>query len=177
MDLQIVISSFISFLVFLILHVVVFSRIDHRHVLVWIVRTCMLGAVFPFLLAYIISLFFPIPGIMPFSQFFLVSSFSFILYSLLSIGYILGVFGLMESSLRIKILEQISRAGKRGIHKKELYKVYNRDVIIGKRLKRFIKAGDVIYNNGMYTIRKRFSYFIVHAFIFESIKKIYLNKR
>lgn len=175
MDLQIINSSIASFFLFLILHIIIFSRIDHSFVLVWIVKTCLLSSIFPFLFALLFSIVFPIAEYSQTVHFLIVYTSSFLLYSLLAIGYILGMFGLAESSLRIRILEEIAAAGKRGIQKKELYRVYNRDVIIAKRLKRFITSGDIIYRNGLYTMRKRFSYFIVHAFIFESMKKIYLE--
>lgn len=173
MDLQIIILSIVSFLLFLILHVIIFSRIDQSYVLVWIVKTCILGTISPFLFALLFSIVFPIGGYSHQVHFLIVYTSSFLLYSLLAIGYILGMFGLLESSLRIKILQEIATAGKRGIQKKEIHRVYNRDVIIVKRLKRFIRSGDISYRNGLYTMRKRFTYFVVHAFIFESMKKLY----
>lgn len=173
MDLQIIISSIVSFFLFLILHIIIFSKIDQSNVLVWIVKLCLFGAIFPLLFALFFSIVFPIGQYPQIAHFLIVFSSSFLLYSLLAIGYILGMFGLLESSLRIKILQEIATAGKRGIQKKEIHRVYNRDVIIVKRLKRFIRSGDISYRNGLYTMRKRFTYFVVHAFIFESMKKLY----
>lgn len=177
MDLQIVFSSLLSFVSFFILHVYIFSRIDHSKVLIWIVKTCMIGTIFPLLFALLFSFFFPVFGNSALLQFVIVFIISILLYSLLSIGYILGVFGLLESSLRIRILEKIARAGKEGISKKDINALFANDAIIAKRLKRFIQSGDIIYKNGLYNMKRRFSYFVVHAFIFESMKKIYSSKQ
>jgi len=177
MDLQIVFSSILSFVLFFILHVYIFSRIDHSKVLIWIVKTCMIGTIFPLLFALLFSFYFPVFGSSALLQFVVVYLVSFLLYSLLSIGYVLGMFGLLESSLRIRILEKIASRGKEGISKKDINALYKNDVIIAKRLKRFVRSGDISYKNGLYTMKRRFSYFVVHAFIFESMKKIYLSKK
>ena len=177
MDLQIVISSLLSFMSFFILHVYIFSRIDHSKVLIWIVKTCLIGTIFPLLFALLFSFIFPVFGNSALLQFVVVFLVSLLLYSLLSIGYILGMFGLLESSLRIRILEKIASRGKGWISKKDINALYANDAIIAKRLKRFIRSGNISYKSGLYTMKRQFSYFVIHAFIFESMKKIYLSKQ
>jgi hypothetical protein len=175
MDFRIILSAFCSFLAYLFIHTLIFRVIDQKKVLVWIVNTCLLGGLFPEIFALISAWLFPLPGETFLIQFSAVSLLSFILYGLLAVLYILGPFGLIESSLRLKLLNEIAGAGNRGISRPSLYKLYNRHAIIRKRLDRFVTAKDFKYQNGNYYIRNRFSYFLIQAFLFENMKRIYLS--
>jgi hypothetical protein len=173
MDYQILFISFVSFCFFLVLHTYIFKHIDHKKVLIWIVNSCVLGSIPTFVLSFLFPLFSPIYEYTYVIYVIVVCTVSFLLYSMLAIIYILGFFGLLESSLRIRILEEIARRGDRGMKREELFRIYNRNVIITKRLERFIETKDIDYRNGFYIMRPRFSYFNIHSYIFESIKHLY----
>jgi hypothetical protein len=175
MDQRIILSAICSFIFFLFLHVLIFRRINQKEVLIWIVKTCLIGSIFPVFFSLIVTYLDPINGYSIPLQFAVIFFISFILYSLLAILYILGPFGIIESSLRIRLLEEIAGFGEKGVSKQNLFKVYNKNVIIQKRLNRFLMTKDFTYRNGYYLIKNRFSYFIVQEFLFENMKRIYSN--
>lgn len=173
MDNYILISTSISFFSYLLMHTIIFRLVDKKKVLIWLMNTCLLGGIFPFLISGILTYFFPLTGYSFLWQFFIISCISFILYGFLSVLYILGPFGLIESSLRLKLLEVIAKAGSTGVNESYLLKIYNKRTIIQKRLDRFTTSKDFIYHNGIYRMQNHLSYFIVQTFIFENIKKIF----
>jgi hypothetical protein len=177
MDLEIILSSISSFFLFLVMHTVVFRNVDKKKVLVWITNTCLIGSIFPFIFSVIFALFHPSANYAFGFHFFIVFIFSFIFYGFLAVIYILGPFGLIESSIRFRLLEEIAKRGKDGIDKNKLYKAYNKHVIIQKRLDRFVLSKDIVYRDKCYIFQNRFSYFIIQTFLFENMKKIYMSDK
>jgi|WetSurMetagenome_2_1015567.scaffolds.fasta_scaffold408550_2 hypothetical protein len=175
MDLRIVTTSILSFIFFLLIQTLIFHKIDKKEILVWIVKTCLIGGAFPLVFSIIFAFLFPINDYSFISQLLIVFFASFVLYSFLAVLYILGPFGLIESSLRLKLLSEIANAEEIGLKKQDLYKAYNINAIIQKRLERFVVSKDFIFQNGNYIIKNRFSYFLVHTFLFENMKKLYLS--
>jgi hypothetical protein len=175
MDLNILVTSLLSFIFFLILHTLIFRKVRHDKVLIWIVKTCLIGSIFPLLLSLIISIINPIKIYPLLYQAIIIFVISYILYCLFAVIYILGPFGLIESSLRLKLLSEIFNAGEKGIKYQNLLRAYNKYVIIQKRLDRFVASKDFLYKNNYYTIKNRFSYFIIQNQLFTIIKKLYLN--
>lgn len=89
------------------------------------------------------------------------------------VAYILGIFGMLVSSLRIRLLLEIGKGGKNGITVEEILKSYNKELIIGERLKRLVESGELSYEKGRYSLKRGFSVFLIHQYIFKMVKKIY----
>jgi hypothetical protein len=175
MDQRIIISVLASYAIFLFLQTIIFRSIDRNNILAWIVRICAIGSISPLIFSALFTGVYPLPGYTILPQFLVLFVISFVLYGLLALTYILGPFGLIESSLRLKLLDEIAKAGVTGVDRHTLVKIYNVHDIIRKRLDRFLTSKDFVYRNGNYIINNRFSFFIFHTFVFENIKKIYLS--
>lgn len=84
------------------------------------------------------------------------------IYTLCVFIYIICVFGLVESSIRIRILEEI--AGHRGgLTQRGILMIYNRNTIITKRIRRFLASGEIICLRGRYYPRSAVTVFSLPA--------------
>lgn len=97
---------------------------------------------------------------------------SIMLYWMLVPFYLYG-FGIIESSIRIRILSEIASAGESGISEKALFEKYNKDSIIRKRLERFLASGELKFDGRYYRIKNRFSFYWVLAGYFRLFWKLY----
>ena len=98
---------------------------------------------------------------------------SLILYFFIFVFYMLAVLGMAASALRLRLLILIFKNVSRGINYKDILKHYNRDKIVDVRLKRFVKTGEMGIENKKYFLRKPFSIFQLHGFIFRLMSKLY----
>jgi hypothetical protein len=98
---------------------------------------------------------------------------SFVIYSMLVFNYVIGIFGLLESSLRIKILDVLAVQGENGMSRRGLLRIYNKDTIVKKRVKRLISSGELAYTNGMYHINKRISFVYIPYYIVKMMFYLY----
>lgn len=163
MDLYILVNAIVSFILFLIVHVVIFRLIEEKTVIKWLMRVFYLGA--------LINLSAGLLMLKPQNVIFILLSLT--LYTMLVFCYVLGIFGLMESSIRIGLLTKIARSKSHGAGEKDILKAYNSKIIIDKRLERFVASGELKYEKGYYHLNKKFSYFIINDFINTLMRKIY----
>lgn len=164
-DIFIIATAILIFIIFFVAHII-FLRINKDREPVYGIITIFLvtGAIGG---AFEWFFIFTSPGE---KSAVIISLFS---YLFIFIAYMLGVFGMMMSSLRLRMLSEIAGRGKTGISEIELLEIYNRDKIIKSRLSRFIQSGDMEYKNRYYYIKKPFSIFELHGLIFTVIKKLY----
>lgn len=167
MDRAIILTSLVSFMLFLIFQVIVFRRIPRIQVLSWMVNVFIITGV---MVTAALPLFL---NNISWSAFVLFGAVSWLLYGLVSLIYILAVFGIIESSIRIRLLAEIVPRGTGGITLKELYRTYNRDSIVKKRLERFLSTGDISYDGKQYRIARRFSPFSIPGTAFSLLWKLY----
>jgi hypothetical protein len=141
-----------EFGLYLLLHVLLFRMIKPEDVIKWQVYTyafsCLVGGAISLLV--INTLFSPVT----ITLLFTLELGIFIIVSLLVCMYIIGIFGIIESSIRIKLLSMIAHAAKKGITRKNIYKIYNKQTIINKRLLRLVSSGDVIVVDGKFYLGK-----------------------
>lgn len=164
MDIKIILHSLSSFLIYLLLHILIFRVIDNKSVIKWLINVYILGGTIN-----LISGLFILPLYYPFYCFI-----SLICYSCLVYCYVLGIFGILDSSIRIKLLTEIEIAGNKGIRIKDIFQKYNREKIVQSRMKRFVNSGEMIKDNeGYYRLKKFFSYFILNNFIMTLMDRIY----
>lgn len=167
MDLSIVINAGLSFVLFLVLQIIVFRRIAASSVFIAIVGVFAAAGAVTHSMLY----FFLPPSSFDLALFTLFCS--LVLYGLLSLIYILALFGIAATSLRIRLLGEIYTRGQQGMTEKELLVKYNRNVILAKRLERFRASGDVIFDGKQYTLGKRYSFYFFPASFFRLVWKLY----
>ncbi|OGG12646.1 hypothetical protein A3D77_03965 [Candidatus Gottesmanbacteria bacterium RIFCSPHIGHO2_02_FULL_39_11] len=166
MDILIFIIGIMQFIFFVSLQCIFFRFIDTRRVMKWI----SLFFIFSFICINVLYAFIGFK-LNLFSVWIVLLS--GIIYGLLAQIYILAVFGVIESSIRIRVLSEIVSYGLKGVSYKNLLKKYNKKIIIDKRLGRFVQSGELIYDENYYKrgSMKTFSY--IPAFIFSLYWKLY----
>lgn len=163
MDVMITGVAFTGLLLFLLFHATIIRLLPHRAVVVGLMASYL--ASFLLLTGLLLLLRSDVP--------IAVVLFSVFLFTLFIASYVLGIFGMVVSSLRFRLLSELYRAHPKGIRLDQLLKRYNREVIIDGRLKRLVAAGDLVYQNGKYHLGRRFSVFTIHQFIFDVLNKLY----
>lgn len=164
MDFYILETAFFGFLLFLTLHILIYRSIDKIKVVNFLIFTYFLSSLLYLLIEFFI--FYPQGSKVPLFV-------SFLIYNLMVVAYILGIFGMLVSSLRIRLLLEIGKGGKNGITVEEILKSYNKELIIGERLKRLVESGELSYEKGRYSLKRGFSVFLIHNYIFEFLRKLY----
>jgi hypothetical protein len=135
MDTTILLYSLAAFCVFIILQVIVFRLTLQDEALRWLGKLyCMTGATLSLLLV-------PNPT---------VAFICFVLFTGLAGVYTLCIFSAVEASLTLRILSEVSQAGKKGLAKADLLHRYNKHVIVKRRLERLLRSGDLIFRRGNY---------------------------
>ncbi len=161
MDIFIFSGSVGTFLIFLPIHVLVLRQISDRSVIpVFWITYVGVGLVTHAVLGIASSM----SGISAVQTIGIVAA-SFLLSTLLTGNYFMGIFGLMESSIRMRILGEIVRAGDDGVSQRTLFGQYNHEKIVDRRLARFVASGDIEYANGAYTSRKPMTFFLIPALV------------
>ena len=137
-------SAFIGFVIYLIVHFFIFRQVSDRKVIQWLIRTFLLGGIINISLGLLLS-----------SQFhrlvnhgawvvIVTGGCSFFIYGLLCFIYVLCVFGPYESSIRLRLLRELEIAGAQGLTQEEILARYNTEIILNRRLNRFIGSGEVV---------------------------------
>lgn len=149
-----IVGSIVGFAVFFAAHVVVFRNIQERDAVRWF-----------FLLVVLVSTLIIFAGF---------GWLTIVLFIMLASCYFMGIFGLMATSVRIRILCEIARAGSRGMTMKQLLARYNREAIVTKRLARLVSSGDIVCANGKYRRPAgRMTFFTFPALLLRAMKMLY----
>ena len=145
----IVTGSVIGFLIFFLANIFVFRRIQQEQAVRWFF-------ILTFATTFVMALF---------------SWISSVLFFLLFCCYFMGVFGLMATSVRIRILSEVARSS--GITYKTLVLRYNRNTIVRSRLARLVASGDIVLESGKYRPGGKLTFFMAPAFILKLMKIFY----
>ena len=177
-DYLVVIMGFGEFVVFWLLHMLIFPRIHRQHIIAWFfyiyVFTFILGTgVLTILINSINSLTTSSDFGLLIVTIILVSS----IFSLLCAIYIIGIFGIIESSVRMKLLTLVAAKSTHGLTHTELTKTYNKVADLTNRLQRLTSSGDVQLINGKYYLRKRFSLSLLLIQLSQFITWIYAGSK
>lgn len=164
MDIFIIINTLISITAYFILHIIILRKINQNDIFKWLVNVYLLAGFFPFLTGWWL-------GGSIFESFV-----SWLFYTLLVLIYVLAILGVMESSIRIRLLKEIYEAKDRGIDMKQILKKYNKDVILHKRLQRFLSAGEISFCEGQYQLEKKFTPYTLPDFAIRMIWKLYTSQ-
>src|SRR3989338_6044211 len=171
MDIVILINVCVSFIFFLLVHLIVFRYIQHREVFRWLVIVFLIGASLSQSI-YLILILWLLPTVSPIAL-AISEAISLVLYALTTSIFVLAIFGIIEASLRIRMLAEITKTGKKGISYDELLIRYNRNMIVKKRLERFLQSGDIGFDGERYFIKHRVTPFSIPGYLFSLIWKLY----
>ncbi len=152
-DIAIVLSSVLSFLIFLAAHFITFRRLKDEKLFQGIIATFAGAAVFLILVTLLIFKLTFFPLIM-----------SLGIYGLSAFVYILCIFGPFETSIRMRLIREISTAVQ-GKTREEILDQYNERVILDNRLKRLQGSGDIRLENGKYVLGKTHNVFFILDFL------------
>ncbi|MDP1722111.1 MAG: hypothetical protein Q8L37_02785 [Candidatus Gottesmanbacteria bacterium] len=159
MDIFILAGSVGTFLIFLALHVLVLRQISDRSVIPVFWMTYVFVSMAAHVFLGIVS---SMRGMGAVPTLGIVAA-SFLLSTLLTGNYFMGIFGVMESSIRMRVLGEVVRAGRAGVSRRTLLTHYNHMKIVDKRLARFVASGDIERMGEVYVSRKPFTFFLVPA--------------
>jgi hypothetical protein len=174
MDFVIIFQSIFSFILFFIAHIVVFSYKKSKGILTNLLSTYISIVIIHFVITYIIAFYLPIlVDIDPLIKFAVYPLISFVLLSLMTFSFILAIFGITVTSLRIQMLTKILHAGINGLTKNDILKQYSQEVILQTRFKRLTESGELISKNNKYYPRKNLSYFTIHTYALVFINALY----
>jgi hypothetical protein len=152
MDIEIITAAFITFSFFLALVVILFRIIRQESAILWIVRA--------FVSAGVVAAIFFVPQWGVTEVIFWAS-----LYGLLTVLFVFGIFSIMEASLTLRFLVEISGA-RGGITPAELKRKYNRNFIVKRRIARLLYSGELKKTRGMYMLG-RTSYFRLREYLLD----------
>ncbi len=173
LDQFIIFASVIEFSIFWILQVFLFRYIRYENVLKWLVYVFMFNTVICTIMFFLFG-HLVIADRQSDVRIQLVAMLcTFVITSLLIGLYIIGIFGMIESSIRIKLLSLVAQTKSSGIMYKDIINKYNKQVILSKRLKRLQGSGDIIYRAGKYYTLNRLSAFSLVAHITKLIACLY----
>jgi hypothetical protein len=169
MDLLTVGVGFVSFGIFFIIHVITFRWL-RPEVLLKSLRLCMLAiAVLPLMLMGI--LFVNKAADVSLPAWILASLLALAVAGLVSLFYVLCVFGPYETSVRMRIVRELDRRGPEGLSLQELLGRYSPETILNIRLRRLMGSGDVIEKNGLYHSGSKRNFLFFSDLIAGMIKK------
>jgi len=170
MDLYILGSGFLSFGLYLLTHLILFRYVDRNAVFKWLFYLfCFVGLGCGIALWVITPIIFPIT----IQNLIIIIAISMLVYGSISFFYVLAIFGISVTSVRIHLLYLINQKGKSGISLEQILKSYNRETIVKNRLARLIGSRELKRSGKFYMVNKLISYFIVHTFLLVLTHKLY----
>jgi hypothetical protein len=167
MDVWILISSFLSFILFIMFLPVIFRMIHAYDAPKWYLRFACMGSLVCLGLWEIHPVWLSgenqIVGILM----------SLCIYGLLVVLFLFGVFGVFEASITLHLLAKIALSGINGIHPNALLSRYNRISIVKRRIDRFLWSGELVPVGGQYRLSKRLSYFMVREYFLNLLRLVF----
>lgn len=174
-DQFVLINTFSSFFLFVLIHITVFRFVSQKSILKWLERLFwIIGGVN---IAVNVSFIF-IPEIhlkMGYSTSGLLLSLicSFFIFVILTFVYAGATYGMYESSLRIRLLREIAAGDDQGISLNELLERYNAQILLQTRLARLMSSGELVRNGDAYHLGRSFGLFILYARVVAALRRIF----
>src|SRR3989338_2095143 len=142
-DMLVLKNALTSFLIFWVLHLVVLRFVGPHGVLKWLVNVIVTAGGCNVVMGWASLRSGGEASLASFVGIMACVGLSISIYGLIVFIYILCVFGLHESSIRIRMLRELYAARPRGLSREELLERYNADVILRRRLERLMASGEV----------------------------------
>lgn len=169
MDVLTVGVSFLSFGIFLLIHVITFRRVRPEYLLKSLLTCVVILLGLPVLLTAFFYFFNIVDA--PLQVWVCAAILASVLQGLLCFVYVLCVFGPYETSVRMRLVREIAQGKGNGISHQELLVRYNTESIVNIRLQRLLGSGDIIEENGRYRIGTSKNFFFMFDAIAGIIKK------
>ena len=171
-DLLILFSAGISFVLFLLLHIIIFRFISTNEVLDWVVRVFAVGVICDL----IAIVFGAVQMDLALGQMMVVFMLSFLIYGLLSFLYVVYIFGTSESSIRLRLIHEISKMEKSGISLEELMVRYNTEILMKRRFDRLVYTKHLVHDGQRYHMGQRYNFFLFIGDMSRKFRKIITSK-
>jgi hypothetical protein len=162
-------AGFLSFGIYLLIHVVTFRWVRPERLLKSLLAVMIAMMGLPVLLMLVFYFFKVVDA--PLHEWVCAVLLAIVLQGLLCLVYVLCVFGPYETSIRMRLVREIAAGGTDGVSFKELSSRYNDETIVNIRLQRLTGSGDVIESNGRYRIARSQNLFFVFDIIPGVLKK------
>lgn len=169
LDLSVLLSVFISFAVFILLKIIVLRMVHPEAVLRGIVNIFIAASLIHIscLAVAYSSLGWAYPGGVLF-----MAAVSYGCFGLMAFVYIVCVFGPSETSIRIRLVRELSDARGGRLSHEELLRRYNGRMILERRLQRLALAGEIIERQGKYVLLGKANAFFLIDTVAGWIQKI-----
>lgn len=163
MDALLLLLIILSIIIYLALFRLFFARKN--------LKTMLLSIVF-----YVVAISIIAYGIAPYPT--MLPRIGLALLSAVSIGivlvsFLLSAYSYVESSITIKLFSLIAGAGEKGISKSQVFHIYNKDVIVQRRISRLTAEGIIRKKNGRYSLIPGASPFSFRNSVFTIFQWVY----
>lgn len=161
LDVSILLSVIMSFIVFILLKIIVLRILHPEAVLKGIVHVFIAASLIHCIgLALAFSfLEWEYPGGLLF-----MAAVSYGCFGLMAFVYIVCVFGPSETSIRIRLVRELSDSRGGRLTHEELFRKYNGRMILERRLQRLVLAGEIAEQQGKYVLLgKANAFFLIDA--------------
>lgn len=174
LDCFVLLNVFGSFFLFLLVHGLAFRFVAPANILKWL--QCLFLTIAAVNVALGLSPFFT--DVLPASKYrgssiFLAASAACVIYSLMVFIYVAAIYAMYESSIRIRILREISMRTPAVMSLSEILNKYNARLILQKRLARLVSAGDLRQNGEVYSPGHPLSVFLIYIEMVKILRAIF----
>jgi len=173
LDFVIVFSAVLGVVAYLFVHFIIFRFIEPKGIITGLMNVYFIGAIVN-IVSFVSFFLLKVnpPATASVSGVIFYGALSFVIYSLMCYFYVLYIFGIYESSIRIRIMREFYKAFPSGLTLEDLLKNYNADFILRTRLERLVGSGEVLYDGVKYRIGKCPVIFLMLDYMARAIKKI-----
>ena len=177
LDLFVISNAAVSFMIYLAIHFSTFRLINPRAVLKWLMNIFLIGGLFNMggTAIYCVAAtdLLRQNGVVAMGIYGMVS---LAIYGFAAFLYVLCIFGIHESSIRMRLLRELYAARPLALSLDELLSRYNAQTILKKRLERLLASGEINSDGTRYRIQNPSNFFLFKDFIARKILKIVGHK-
>ncbi len=157
--------------VFLALQLLVFRRIAQEDCLKWMTILAAIAGTWCVAVGLSPLALRSVTGRLGVGAVVIAAGLSAFIYGLAVYLYALYVFGVAESSIRLRMLVEIAAAGPDGLTLAELFARYTERDIVHKRLERFLRSGDLIMRDDRLIPGRRVTLFTLQSGVIDWLRQ------
>ena len=173
LDKFLAVNSLATFITFILLQIAVFRFVRRENVLNWLVYLFCAAAGVDIIIS---GCYLWQNQIIQFSsliEILYIYILMLCIYGLVSFCYVLSIFGVHESSIRLRIIRELDEKGPEGISWEGLSQHYNAGMILKIRLGRLVASRDLIFDGEFYWLNNRHNVFSVIHSVGRLLKSVY----
>lgn len=168
LDILTVAVGFLSFGIFLLIHLIIFRWVRPERLLKTLL-VCVIAVLGLPVLLMGIFYFFKLMDV-TLQAWVCAVALAMVVQGLLCFVYVLCVFGPYETSVRMRLVREMA-ASPDGISMAELLRRYNTQTIVALRLRRLMGSGDIVEKDGFYRVAGNKNIFFIFNAIACLLKK------